>query len=278
MWLYEEFFTKEECENLIRVHEEHVKKLSNLKPIICFDSIKTLRKELNALRKSDIAETVTPNDFIEGTRCINQTLSRSLQKWGLKWSYSTAFYPGESKFSKIFSRRIEDATQLNETHGGKFQVTSYPSGVGYKTHTDCIVNGNDERDRYATFLMYLNDFIGNEGGETNFTQLGIDVKPKAGRVITWNNMNYETGKCEAASIHEANKVNVENKKKYIIQRWYYYKNFYSLGKRMNEPEIPARESNTPRVSCDESDNGNCRLYDEWTHEHLLDYRIQNYKI
>ncbi len=29
--------------------------------------------------------------------------------------------------------------------------------------------------------------------------MGIDVKPRAGRALTWNNMNYETGKCEKAS-------------------------------------------------------------------------------
>ena len=127
--------------------------------------------------------------------------------------------------------------------------------------------------------MYLNDFIGEEGAETNFTQLGVDVKSKTGRALTWNNMNYANGKCEAASVYEINKVNTEAKKNYIIQRWYYYKNFYSLGKRITEPEVPKREEGTPLVSCDSNDNGNCRLYDEWNYEHLLDYenRKQNLK-
>ena len=112
MWLYEEFFTKEECENLIKVHDDHVRVLSSRKPIICFDSIKTLRKILNELDKSEIAQSVTPNDFIEGTRCINQSLSENLGKWGLKWSFTTAFYLGESKFSKVFSRRIEEVSNF----------------------------------------------------------------------------------------------------------------------------------------------------------------------
>jgi hypothetical protein len=112
MWLYEEFFTQEECENLIKVHNDHVKVLSSRTPIICFDSIKTLRKSLNALGKSEMAENITPNDFIEGTRCINQSLSGNLKEWGLKWSYNTAFYYGESRFSKIFSRRIEEVTVI----------------------------------------------------------------------------------------------------------------------------------------------------------------------
>ena len=84
-------------------------------------------------------------------------------------------------------------------------------------------------------------------------------------------MNYETGKCERASIHEAAKVTHAVKKKYVIQRWYYYKNFYALGKRMQEPELPERAPYTPKVSCDEYDFGSCRMYDEWNMDHVIEY-------
>lgn len=129
----------------------------------------TLKKNLIDLNREKIAELVTPLDFTEGTMCLNQTFSRQLEKWGLKWSHSTAFYPGESKFSKIFGKRIEEATMLNETHGGKFQITSYPNEVGYKDHTDCVLESDDKRDRYATFLVYLNDLGADGGGETIFS-------------------------------------------------------------------------------------------------------------
>lgn len=102
--------------------------------------------------------------------------------------------------------------------------------------------------------------------------MGIDVKPREGRALTWNSMNYETGKCEPKSIHEAAKVKHPVKKKYIIQRWYYYKNFYTLGKRASEPKLPERPANTPKVSCDDFDNGSCRMYDEWNLDHLIDYK------
>ena len=228
--LYEEFLTPEECKSLIEAHEAHLKPYLQEKPIICFDTIATLRKNLKDLNRENIAEIVTPLDFTEGTMCINQTFSRQLEKWGLKWSFSTAFYPGESKFSTRFGKLIEEATQLQETHGGKFQITSYPPGVGYKDHTDCTINSNEERDRYATFLVYLNTLGQDGGGQTKFTELGNDISPREGRALVWNNMNYETGKCEPKSKHNAAPVNHQVNKKYIIQRWYYYKNFYSLGK------------------------------------------------
>ncbi len=69
-----------------------------------------------------------------------------------------------------------------------------------------------------------------------------------GRALTWNNMNYENGKCEKASLHSAAKVKHLTKKKYIIQRWYYFENFYSLGKRTSEPLVPQRPANTPKVN------------------------------
>jgi hypothetical protein len=95
IWLFEEFLSKEECEQLIQVHDAHLKEFAKEKPIVCFDSVKTLKQHLIDLRREKVAELVTPLDLTEGTMCLNQTFSRQLQKWGLKWSFSTAFYPGK---------------------------------------------------------------------------------------------------------------------------------------------------------------------------------------
>ena len=52
---------------------------------------------------------------------------------------------------------------------------------------------------------------------------------------------------------------------------YYYQSFFALGRRIDEPDIPSRDPLTPRVSCDEYDNGSCRWYDEWNYEHIIQY-------
>ena len=41
-----------------------------------------------------------------------------------------------------------------------------PTFSGYKTHTDCIEDNEDQRDRVATVLVYLDTV--SEGGETSF--------------------------------------------------------------------------------------------------------------
>lgn len=238
------------------------------RPIICFNSLDALKTHLVNLKREKFAEIVSENDFTEGTLCLNKTFSRQLEKWGLKWSYSTSFYSGETRFSNLLSKRIEDATMLNSSHGGGFQIISYPNRVGQKSQVDCLTDFNQERDIYASFMIYLNTLDSENGGETVFPELGIDVKPREGRALTWNSMNYKTGKCEPKSVYNAAINKHEVNKKYVIQRWYHYKNFHNLGKRMPESEIPERDEGTPKVSCDNFDS--CTMYDEWNSDHIID--------
>lgn len=241
-YVIENFLSDMECDRLTMVHDKYVSELNKQVPIICFDSIKSFREYL---KEAKLKFKVSLNDFTEGTTCINETFSKTLQPH-FKWSYSTAFYPGESKFSTIFAERISRATGLKLENGGKFQITSYPQNIGYKNHTDCIVDTDEKRDRFATILVYLKDV--EEGGETKFPQLGISVKPHKGLALIWNSMNTR-GECDPTSIHNAAKVIKGHK--FIIQRWYYYHNFPALGKRPPQPALPKRGDYQPRVSCDE---------------------------
>lgn len=48
----------------------------------------------------------------------------------------------------------------------------------FQPHFDSL---GDVSNRYLVFLWYLNDVA--EGGETSFVDLGLDVKPQAGRLL-----------------------------------------------------------------------------------------------
>ncbi|XP_074645496.1 uncharacterized protein LOC141901865 [Tubulanus polymorphus] len=265
VYLFDDFLSERECDGLRQVHDKYVTESSKIEPIVCFDSVKTLRAHLRDAGINNVK--ISPRDFSEGTTCLNKTMSTQFKSWiHANWSYSTAFYPGESRFTKIFENRVERTTGLRPANGGKFQITSYSKGIGYKNHTDCNLNSDEKRDRYATVLVYLDDVA--EGGETKFPKLGIWVRPKKGRMLMWTNMNAD-GRCEEESEHFS--ASVTNGKKYILQRWYYYKSFYSLGRRPPDPDVPVREQGTPKVSCDEYKTGSCRWYDEWGYDHLLKY-------
>lgn len=158
--------------------------------------------------------------------------------------------------------------QLHLKSAGKdhIEVSPLDFTTGYKKHTDCIENSSDKRDRMATVIVYLDTV--EKGGETRFPELGISVRPRKGRALVWNNMDRD-GNCDSMSAHVANSVS--NGKKYILQRWYYYQSFYSLGKRPPRTEKPKRKTGQARVSCDEYIHGSCRWYDEWNHDHLIQY-------
>jgi len=61
-------------------------------------------------------------------------------------------------------------------------VKRYDVGGGdrFQPHFDSI---GDVADRYMVFLWYLNDVA--EGGETEFTDLGIRCQPQAGRLLVF---------------------------------------------------------------------------------------------
>jgi len=62
---------------------------------------------------------------------LNETFSLQVADWlNYNWSYSTAFYFGESTFSKKMAALIQETTSLKPENGGKFQITSYPQHIG----------------------------------------------------------------------------------------------------------------------------------------------------
>lgn len=121
----------------MRVHNKYLEMFSKNDPIICFDSVQTLKKNLKELKLKYI---VSSKDFTVGTTCLNESFSSQL-KPHFKWSFSTAFYPGENKFSTAYAQRIQDATGLKPENGGKFQITSYPVGVGKNMNGNCCKGG-----------------------------------------------------------------------------------------------------------------------------------------
>lgn len=126
IYVIENFLSEHECDGLMSVHNRHTSTLAKQDPIICFDSVDSFRKHL---KDAKLAYKVSARDFTKGTTCVNETFSSKLKPY-FRWSYSTAFYPGESKFSTVFAEKIQQATGLKLTNGGKFQITSYPLSVG----------------------------------------------------------------------------------------------------------------------------------------------------
>ncbi len=103
-----------------------------------------------------------------------------------------------------------------------FQLLRYRPGEKYEPHYDFFKNGPEEaNNRTQTALLYLNDLEpGDEGGATRFPKLGLEVRPRVGRVVVWPNCpagarSHE--QCDARTFHGGDPP--QRSTKYAVNIW-----------------------------------------------------------
>lgn len=127
-----------------------------------------------------------------------------------------------------FRKQISETTNLPTSNMELTHIVSYDIGGEYKEHHDFFhpTEGYFEEEvsrggqRTKTALVYLNDDF--SGGETNFPNLGIKVKPKKGKLVLWDNLD-ENGEIDYDSIHAG--LPVIEGRKYIAVIWIREKTF-----------------------------------------------------
>ncbi|MEL7199247.1 MAG: 2OG-Fe(II) oxygenase [Pseudomonadota bacterium] len=141
---------------------------------------------------------------------------------GFRTSYSGDLDPDDS-FVKGISRRIDDLLGANPITGEAVQGQRYLPGQQFKPHNDWFYTTENywkmERKRGGqrswTAMAYLNDV--EQGGATHFTELGLNMEPKQGVLLVWNNA-LPDGSPNEAVIHAGTPV--EKGTKYVITKWY----------------------------------------------------------
>jgi len=96
-----------------------------------------------------------------------------------------------NKFIEVIKQYCDDCGVKeyqwpDEVRFEDFRMKKYDAGYGqFSPHVD--VNNLHDNRRFLVFFLYLNDV--EEGGETSFTDYGVKVKAKRGRVLifppTW---------------------------------------------------------------------------------------------
>lgn len=125
-------------------------------------------------------------------------------------------------FTKI-AQITEQFTNIPIDNQEMLQVAHYEPNGKFNEHYDaCVYNDKeycDKMNNYAgqrrsTLLMYLNDDF--KGGETEFVDIGVQIKPEKGKAIFfWNVDENET--LYVKSKHRANPV-IEGEK-WICTKW-----------------------------------------------------------
>lgn len=124
-------------------------------------------------------------------------------------------------FTQDIDRRICKMIGIDASYSEMIQGQYYQVGQEFKAHTDYFEA--DQFPRYAafggqrtyTFFIYLNDV--EEGGETEFSKLGLSMKPQRGRALIWNNLTAH-GVPNPNTIHQANPVLSGHK--CVITKWF----------------------------------------------------------
>jgi len=123
--------------------------------------------------------------------------------------------------------RIVNITGIPEVNQENFQLLRYQPGQFYTLHNDYIDHDIDRLQgvRILTFFLYLSDV--EEGGETRFPRIGLEVKPKNGRAILWPSVfNDEPNKKDVRSDHEARPV--LKGLKYGANTWIHMRDFKNV--------------------------------------------------
>ncbi len=141
---------------------------------------------------------------------------------GFRTSFSGDVDPHDP-FIKRIDSRINDLLGIDARFGETIQGQRYLPGQEFKPHHDWFHPGTVYWDsevhrggqRAYTAMIYLNQV--DEGGSTDFTELGLSVEPTQGVLMMWNNADPD-GLPNRKTIHAGRPV--VRGAKYVITKWY----------------------------------------------------------
>ncbi len=137
-------------------------------------------------------------------------------------SYSGDVDPYDPFVLKV-QRRMDDLLGIPSDYGETVQGQRYLPGQEFKNHCDWFDPRADywklEKKRGGqrsyTAMVFLNDV--EEGGTTDFPNLGLSITPKQGVLLLWNNATAQ-GMLNSWTVHAGTPVKAGVK--YIITKWY----------------------------------------------------------
>ncbi len=147
--------------------------------------------------------------FLQPSRAVDPG-SGVAQAMPLRTSSDASFDPMLEDFAlRYVQLRMARAVGMELTNAEQLIVLRYAPGQEYRPHRDYLPSAAIERDRpqagnrARTICVYLNDV--EAGGETVFPVPGIEVKPKAGSAVVFDNLHAD-GSPDPDSLHAGQPV------------------------------------------------------------------------
>ena len=125
--------------------------------------------------------------------------------------------------TKRVESRIAHLMRIHPAHGETIQGQRYAPGQQFKLHHDFFYTTErywEEQEKIGgqrtwTVMIFLN--TPEAGGHTDFPRVKVKIAPRAGNLLTWNNLD-AYGEPNTNSLHAGTPV--EAGTKYIITKWY----------------------------------------------------------
>jgi prolyl 4-hydroxylase len=182
--------------------------------------------------EADKAELWAVGQFLDELECgrlmsIIDVIARPSDAYGVNASSHRTSYTGDlhpdDPFIQNLEQRIDGLLGFDPANGETIQGQRYTVGQEFKPHVDWFPPSwpiwKREQDhggqRAFTAMAYLNAV--EEGGETDFPELDIAVKPRPGTLLIWNNAD-KNGVPNPSTLHAGHPV--IRGVKYIITKWY----------------------------------------------------------
>lgn len=141
---------------------------------------------------------------------------------GYRTSETCDLFAGQPLVDAV-NRRLDAIAPVPGSHGETLQGQRYAVGQEFRAHTDWFEPHGVDYARYcaesgqrvATLMVYLN--VPEAGGDTRFFTLDRSIRPTAGLLVAWRNVDGR-GLPDPASLHAGEPVRAGVK--YIITKWY----------------------------------------------------------
>ena len=132
-----------------------------------------------------LAEPYISNSTVIGENGNEETDNRRTSQ--------NTFLPRTHKVVQDIYDKLSKIINIDSDHFERLQVVRYKPGQKYEAHWDacwedhkCVEFLKQGGQRYATFLLYLNDDF--TGGETEFPHRNIKIKPVKGKAALFFNL------------------------------------------------------------------------------------------
>lgn len=164
------------------------------------------------------------------SNAVPSSLYKGTEQKGFRTSSSCNLNRWDPDIARI-EAKMTQVLGIDNNFAETMQGQRYQVGQEFKAHHDFFHVGEDYWQREGptggqrswTAMIFLNSVP--EGGATEFPHVKIGIRPQAGTLLMWNNMNPD-GTMNYKSLHTGTPVKAGVK--HIITKWYRQNNWMAL--------------------------------------------------